>query len=224
MHVFNARWPDAEAKEYLMSIDWIPSMSGIAIAIFALITTMIIPLVAVEVANAQDRPSAILYDQPGTIPTLQAEPLRSSHRRIIIRDHSLEPREIRLKQGEPFAWVSLSRAASRIIFERESARGMICHSLVNFSIEEDELKSSELQLTDVANFCDLEPGRYRYHVNRADISSGASRRLDGVVVVTSDLAVSRTSDFAKLIPDWSPSENQEGFSAGEAAADPSLTK
>ena len=72
-------------------------------------------------------------------------------------------------------------------FERETARSMVCHSLVNFSIIEDEIRSAPIRPGEFASFCELKPGRYRYKVVRpnADISSalGSSGRLDGVIIV-----------------------------------------
>ena len=64
---------------------------------------------------------------------------------------------------------------------------MICHSLVNFSIQDDELKSAEIHPGEFASFCQLKPGRYRYKVVRRDPKAGGvdtgKRRIDGVIVV-----------------------------------------
>jgi hypothetical protein len=70
-----------------------------------------------------------------------------------------------------------------IVFEREVAGSLICHSLVNFSIEDDELKSADIFPLDVVNFCEMAPGRYRYHVIRKDPDSRAKRRMEGVIIV-----------------------------------------
>lgn len=148
-------------------------------------------------AQAEDRPTEIQFDQPERIPTLRADELRGPIRRIVINDHSLIPREIVLDYGERFGWESQSRAASRIVFEREVARTLFCRSLVNFSIADDELRSSELQVNDVANFCQLEPGRYPYRVIRSDPSTGASRRLDGWVTVRGKSDSRSTSKVAR---------------------------
>ncbi len=150
----------------------------------ALIASVVALLsVGAGVANSEERPAGLRFEQAESIPTLRSEVLRAVHRRIVIEDHHLTPKEIILDYGEPFGWLSHSRAASRIVFEREVARSMMCRSLVNFSIKEDELKSSEMQVNDVANFCQLEPGRYPYRIIRTDPSSGASRRLEGAVIV-----------------------------------------
>jgi hypothetical protein len=64
---------------------------------------------------------------------------------------------------------------------------MICHSLVNFSIREDELRSAEIHTGEFASFCELQPGRYRYKVVRKDPEAagagGAARRLEGEIIV-----------------------------------------
>ena len=73
-----------------------------------------------------------------------------------------------------------------VVFEREVARSMVCHSLVNFSLQDDELRSAPIHLGEFASFCQLKPGRYRYKVVRPDpgASAGAAaKRLDGVIVV-----------------------------------------
>jgi hypothetical protein len=72
-----------------------------------------------------------------------------------------------------------------IVFEREVARSMICHSLVNFSIKEDELRSAPLNAGEFASFCQLKPGRYQYKVVRpkpTENYSGA-RRIEGEIIV-----------------------------------------
>lgn len=174
--------------------------AGIAIAVWTAVV-----LGAASLASADERPSEINYDPPGTIPALRVGTLGPDHQRVVIFDHALRPRALVVDYGEPFGWESRSRAASRIVFEREVAGAMICHSLVNFSIHEDELRSSELNLTDVANFCELQPGRYRYRIVRADPGVGASRRLEGVVVVRPNLSAERTRQLSRHIPDWSES-------------------
>jgi hypothetical protein len=63
---------------------------------------------------------------------------------------------------------------------------MICHSLVNFSIKDDELRSAPIHAGEFASFCELKPGRYRYRVMRSDsdmTAIGGARRLEGDIVV-----------------------------------------
>ncbi len=83
------------------------------------------------------------------------------------------------------AWISFARVASTVVFERETARSMICHSLVNFSIQDDELRSAPIHAGEFASFCQLKPGRYRYKVVRPDPTEklDARRRLWGEIIV-----------------------------------------
>jgi len=140
------------------------------------------------VAHAEDtRPSEIPYDTPGDFPLLDPGYSRDKHEVVIITDDALQPRSISLAPGQLVAWISYARAASMVVFEREVARSMICHSLVNFTIQEDELRSAEIHTGEFASFCELKPGRYRYKIirrNREGASAGETkRRLDGEIIV-----------------------------------------
>jgi hypothetical protein len=172
--------------------------TGVAISIC-------ITLVWSSLATADNRPTQIKYEPPEWIPLLKLENFRADQQRIVIRDHVVIPKALILDHGEPFAWESRSRAASRIIFEREVAGHMICHGLVNFLIHEDELKSSELQLSDVANFCELEPGSYRYRIVRTGPAMGVRRRLEGVVVVRPERSPAESEQLSRDVPAWSKS-------------------
>jgi len=140
------------------------------------------------VAHAEDtRPKEMPYDTPGPFPLLDPDYKREQHEVVIITDQDLQPKSVRLEEGQLVAWISYARAASTVVFEREVARSMICHSLVNFSIEEDELRSAEIHTGEFASFCELKPGRYRYKVVRRDPKAagagGARSRLEGWIVV-----------------------------------------
>ena len=113
-----------------------------------------------------DRPTEIPYDTPGDIPMLSPDYRQTSHKVVLITDDSLSPRSVNLKEGHLVAWISYSGNPATIVFEREVARDMICHSLVNFSIVDDELKSAPIQPGEFASFCELKPGRYTYKVTR----------------------------------------------------------
>jgi hypothetical protein len=135
---------------------------------------------------ADERPSEVPYDTPGPVPTLNPDYRMSSHKVVLITDQDLNPRLVTLDEGQLVAWVSYSPIASVIVFEREVAKNMICHSLVNFKIEEDELRSSPIHAGEFASFCQLKPGRYRYKVVRpdpGDRSGAARKRLEGVILV-----------------------------------------
>jgi len=138
-------------------------------------------------AGAEERPDGLRYTTPGPVPDLRPERRAVQGPRIRIGDHDVTPRTVLVLEGEQISWHSMSRAASVIVFEREVARSMVCHSLVNFSLVEDELRSAPLQPGETASFCELEPGTYRYRVVRsghdAAQSAEAARRLEGWVVV-----------------------------------------
>ena len=78
-----------------------------------------------------------------------------------------------------------SAAESVVVFEREVAKKMVCHALVNFSLKDDELRSAPIRAGEFASFCQLAPGRYRYKVVRpaALERTDARRTLDGEILV-----------------------------------------
>jgi hypothetical protein len=136
---------------------------------------------------AQDtRPTEIPYETPGEIPQLSPKYKQSDHEVVLITDNALNPRLVTMNEGQLVAWISYSAAPSVVVFEREIARAMVCHSLVNFSIQDDELKSSPIHAGEFASFCQLKPGRYKYKVVRPGTpKSGedAARKLEGEIVV-----------------------------------------
>lgn len=121
------------------------------------------------------------------LPQLDLDMRRSSHKVVLITDQALNPRLVTLDEGQLVAWISYSKAVSQIVFEREIAKNMICHSLVNFSIVDDELKSSMIHPGEFASFCELKPGRYKYRIVREASATPdvdvATRRLEGEIVV-----------------------------------------
>ncbi len=134
------------------------------------------------------RPTEIPYDTPGNIPQLSPDYRQTSHKVVLITNDSISPRSVQLKEGQLVAWISYSMSPSQIVFEREVARDMICHSLVNFSIVEDELKSATIHPGEFASFCQLKPGRYEYMVKRVDDAMSnphnrAADRLRGEIIV-----------------------------------------
>ena len=137
-------------------------------------------------AAADDRPTEMPYDTPGPFPQLSPDYQMASHKVVLITANALNPKLVTLEEGQLVAWISYSGVASEVVFEREVARSMICHSLVNFSIKEDELRSAPIHAGEFASFCELKPGRYRYHILRPDAGQNAidaSRRLDGEIIV-----------------------------------------
>ncbi len=127
------------------------------------------------------------YATPGELPQLSSDYKMTNHRVVLITDQSLNPRVVTLDEGQLVAWISYSPSPSVVVFEREVARSMICHSLVNFSLKDDELRSAPIHAGEFASFCQLKPGRYRYKIVRptAIEHDDARRRLDGEIIVGS---------------------------------------
>jgi hypothetical protein len=142
-------------------------------------------LLAVPGLAEDDRPSEIPYATPGAIPELSPDYKMTAHRVVLITDQALNPRLVTLTEGQLVAWISYSPAESIVVFEREVARSMICHSLVNFSIVDDELRSAPIHAGEFASFCQLKPGRYKYKVVRPNAveHKDARRRLEGEIIV-----------------------------------------
>jgi hypothetical protein len=138
-------------------------------------------------AFAEDtRPQEMPYETPGEFPQLSPDYNMSSHKVVLITDKGLNPRLATLDEGQLVAWISYSGEPSTVVFEREVAKSMICHSLVNFSLKEDELRSAPIHAGEFASFCQLQPGRYKYLVKREGMrSSGsdAADRLEGEIIV-----------------------------------------
>ncbi|MGE4605376.1 MAG: hypothetical protein AAEJ52_01395 [Myxococcota bacterium] len=138
-------------------------------------------------AVADDRPSEIVTDAPGAASQLDPSYRMTSHKVVLITDQALNPRTVTLEAGQLVAWISYSGAASTVVFEREIARSMVCHSLVNFSIKDDELRSSPIRAGEFASFCELKPGKYDYKVVRPNANlvagSDARKMLEGQIII-----------------------------------------
>lgn len=159
---------------------------GPTAALLALALGVAVALAAGPAAAEDTRPKEVPYDTPGEIPLLDPTYTMEDHEIVLIASHDLRPKTVRLDPGQLVAWISYSPQPSVIVFERETAKKMVCHSLVNFSIQEDELRSAPLNAGEFASFCQLEPGRYRYAVVRPDPgSAGAAvrKRLEGTIIV-----------------------------------------
>jgi hypothetical protein len=145
-------------------------------------------LLAGAASAADDRPAEMPYETPGEFPQLSPDYNMTSHKVVLITDNALNPRLATLDKGQLVAWISYSGSPSTVVFEREVARSMICHSLVNFSIKEDELRSAPIHAGEFASFCQLKPGRYKYKIVRDGIApsgSDAARKIEGEIVVGS---------------------------------------
>ena len=141
--------------------------------------------IALPAPAADDRPSEIPYATPGEVPSLNPDYRMRSHKIVLILDHELNPRLVNLDEGQVVAWISYSPMTSTVVFEREVARNMICHQLVNFAIKDDEVRSAPIHAGEFASFCQLKPGRYKYKVVRTDAADHVegSRRLEGEIIV-----------------------------------------
>jgi hypothetical protein len=142
-------------------------------------------LLGYPVGAEDTRPKEMPYATPGELPQLSPDYKMSSHRVVLITDQALNPRLVTIDEGQLVAWISYSAAKSIVVFEREVARSMICHSLVNFSIQDDELRSAPIHAGEFASFCQLKPGRYKYKVVRPEVleRDGAKRRIEGEIIV-----------------------------------------
>ena len=168
---------------HVTAVSRIPRRAFAPIAILAAALTL---LLAGASFAGDDRPTEIPYDTPGDFPQLSPDYNMTSHKVVLITDNGLNPRLATLDEGQLVAWISYSQAASTVVFEREVARSMICHSLVNFSIKDDELRSAPIHAGEFASFCQLKPGRYKYRIFREGIApsgSDAARKLDGEIIV-----------------------------------------
>jgi hypothetical protein len=151
----------------------------------ALVCAVALALVGFAATAADERPTEIPYVTPGEVPSLNPDYKMTSHKVVLITDHALNPRLVTLDEGQLVAWISYSPIPSIVVFEREVARDMICHSLVNFTIKDDELRSAPIHAGEFASFCQLKPGRYKYKVVRVEPGDhiDASRRLEGEIIV-----------------------------------------
>jgi len=150
----------------------------------ALAALAALALLAPPAAAKDDRPTEIPYATPGQIPSLNPDYRMTGHKVVLITDDALSPRLVTLEEGQLVAWISYSPMPSVVVFEREVARDMICHSLVNFTIKDDELRSAPIHAGEFASFCQLKPGRYKYKVVRSQQGEHqAGARLEGEIIV-----------------------------------------
>ena len=144
---------------------------------------LLVGLASATEDRASQPPVEALEDLPQLDPSYQM----NSHKVVLITADSLNPATVRLTPGQLIAWISYSPSASTVVFERGVAKSMICHSRVNFSFEEGELRSTPINAGEFASFCELKPGNYRYKVVRSGASdplgADAGRTLEGEIVV-----------------------------------------
>jgi len=155
----------------------------VAAGFVALSLAVAAPLV---LAAEDDRPKDIPYETTSEVPLLDPSYRMSSHKVVLITDQALNPRLVNLDSGQLVAWISYSGWPSTVVFERETAKNMICHSLVNFQIKDDEIRSQPIHAGEFASFCQLKPGRYKYRVVRTDnptTGKAPRKSLEGEIIV-----------------------------------------
>jgi hypothetical protein len=118
------------------------------------------------------------------LPKLDPSYQMNSHTVVLITADSLNPATVELAPGQLIAWISYSPTKSTVVFESDVAKSMVCHSRVNFSFDEGELRSAPINAGEFASFCELKPGSYRYKVVRAGAPEAqAGSMLEGEIVV-----------------------------------------
>ena len=147
-----------------------------------------VALLLVGPASAnEDRVSQPREETLEDLPKLDPDYQMNTHKVVLITADSLNPTTVNLDPGQLIAWISYSPSKSTVVFERSVAKSMICHSRVNFSFEEGELRSAPINAGEFASFCQLKPGSYGYKVVRSKASeqpgADAGRMLEGEIIV-----------------------------------------
>jgi hypothetical protein len=147
-----------------------------------------VALLLVGPASAnEDRVSQPREETLEDLPKLDPDYQMNTHKVVLITADSLNPTTVNLDPGQLIAWISYSPSKSTVVFERSVARSMVCHSRVNFSFEEGELRSAPINAGEFASFCELKPGSYSYKVVSSNVSdqrgADAGRMLEGEIVV-----------------------------------------
>jgi hypothetical protein len=136
---------------------------------------------------SEDRVSEPQVETLEDLPKLDPDYQMNTHKVVLITADSLNPATVNLDSGQLIAWISYSPSESTVVFERNVAKSMICHSRVNFSFEDGELRSTPINAGEFASFCELKPGTYRYKVVRTKAfdqpGADAERMLEGEIVV-----------------------------------------
>jgi plastocyanin len=145
------------------------------------------PLLVTPALASEERVSQSEGESLEGLPQLDPSYQMSTHKVVLITADSLKPATVALAPGQLIAWISYSPSKSTVVFERSVAKSMICHSRVNFSFEEGELRSTPINAGEFASFCQLKPGSYRYKVVRSSAAgtagADADRMLEGEIVV-----------------------------------------
>jgi len=126
----------------------------------------------------------------GDLPQLDPAEPGHTHKVVLITADSLSPAKVQLARGQLIVWISYAPSESTVVFEPSVAKSMICHSRVNFSFDEGELRSVPISAGEFASFCELQPGSYRYKVVRSNPSdparSEAGDVLEGEITISEE--------------------------------------
>ena len=102
------------------------------------------------------------------------------HRLIVITDDDLHPEKLKLAPGQFVAWISYASQPVRVVFEKDVAREMVCEHPMNFTLEDEGLRSDPLAPGEFASFCELRAGKFEYRVEPV---SGKGDELKGELKV-----------------------------------------
>ena len=172
------------AMQHVIAPSGLRSWLAFALGVAAVALLAAAPSVA---RAADDHPQEIPYTSPSELPQLDPTAMAAPRKVVLIADEALNPRLVQLTEGEHVAWLSYSKIPSQIVFDRDTAKSMICHSLVNFTIKDAEIVSGDIHAGEFASFCELKPGRYKYMIRRPNPGSNAASarsRLEGEIIVT----------------------------------------
>jgi len=126
------------------------------------------------------------YETPYAIPLPEPAWVRRAMPTVLIGAGGVQPARVELVAGQTLSWHSAAPGGVRVSFDAGVARSLLCTHLVNFSLEEGRLRSGLLENGDVASFCELAPGRYRYRIEPtgpADDPQAPADPVEGEIVV-----------------------------------------
>lgn len=89
------------------------------------------------------------------------------HRYVRITDAGLTPKTSRLDPKKAVGWLNYSSLVARVSFPADVVTKMTCISNGGFRVVGERLESPDIQSTQFASLCRLEPGTYSYEVTLA---------------------------------------------------------
>ncbi len=97
------------------------------------------------------------------------------HQYVRITDAGLRPETSTLAATEAVGWLNYSRMVARVSFPADVAKKMICTSDGGFRSIGERIVSPDIQATQFASLCRLQPGTYPYEVTLAPGIGSSSR-------------------------------------------------